>query len=60
MDDQGTVVGCQHPDLDETDGLVGTEEQRDVVVLGVGGDGDEVAQGMADVFIGDPVAVGAG
>jgi len=53
MDDQRAVGGREHPDLDQFDGPVGTEKQGDVVVTGVGGDGDEVAQGMTDIFIGD-------
>lgn len=53
MDDQRAVVGVQHPDLDQIDGPVGTEEQGDIVVTGIGCDGDEVAQGVADAFVGD-------
>lgn len=60
MDDQRAVVGREHPDLDQVDGPVGTEKQGDAVVTGVGGDGDEVAQGMTDIFIGDAMAVRAG
>ncbi len=60
MDDQRTIVQGQHPDLDQAACPVGAKEQRDVVVIRVGGDGDKVAQGMADVIVGDVMAVGTG
>lgn len=49
MDDQRAIVGREHPNLDQADGPVGTEEQGDIVVIGIGGDGDEVAQSMTDI-----------
>lgn len=60
VDDQRALIGGQDPDLDEVDRLVGAEDQGDVVVARVSGDGDEVAQGVADVLIDVAVAVSAG
>lgn len=60
VDDQRALISGQDPDLDEVDRLVGAEDQGDVVVARVSGDGDEVAQGVADVLIDVAVAVSAG
>lgn len=53
MNDQRALVRGQYSHFDQVGGWVGTEEQCDGVVSRVGGDGKQVAQGMADVVFGD-------
>jgi hypothetical protein len=59
MDGDRTVVGVEHPDLDQLVVLVGTEEEGNVLIVGVFGNVHDVAQSMVDVVIGDAVLVGA-
>jgi len=53
VNDQRALVRGQYSHFDQVGGWVGTEEQCDGVVSRVGGDGKQVAQGMADVVFGD-------
>lgn len=60
MNDQRALLEYQDAHLDKVAGSVPTQEQRDVVMAGIVRDGDDVAQGVADVVIGDVMAVSTG